>query len=70
MLEKGLLSFFKKVIKEAIKVGILILLVAFLFSKVTGDSVGYIALHLLVYSILYYLLSEAINYIKFKRQSE
>lgn len=70
MLEKGLLSFFKKVIKEAIKVGILILLVAFLFSKVTGDSVGYIALHLLVYSILYYLLSGAINYVKSKRQSE
>ncbi|GAA4073573.1 hypothetical protein [Amphibacillus indicireducens] len=70
MLEKGLLSFFKKVIKEAIKAGILILLVAFLFSKVTGDSVDYIALHLLVYSILYYLLSGAINYVKSKRQSE
>ena len=70
MIERGLLSYFKKVIKEAIKAGILILLVAFLFSKVTGDSVDYIALHLLVYSILYYLLSEAINYIKSKRQSE
>jgi len=61
---------FKKLLKEVIKAGILIFLLSLLFNKFTGDPVFHVALHLIAYSVLWYIANAIINYVKSKRTEE